>query len=144
MRKLLRALPILVSGALLAASSLAAQAAGIAGAPAPFDQGGVKVALVSLISQGDFFEAYQTGAERQARALGINLRLFPGNGDAAAERDAIQQAINLGVKAIVIDHGFPSSISDLAQPSRGGGHQGGGLRCQLEQPEDPPGGAERP
>jgi simple sugar transport system substrate-binding protein len=107
-------LPILVSGALLAASSLTAQAAGLAGAPAPFDKGGIKVALVSLISQGDFFQAYQTGAERQARALGINLRLFPGNDDPAAERDAIQQAINLGVKAIIIDHGFPSSIDDLA------------------------------
>ncbi len=107
-------MPILVSGALLAASSLTAQAAGLAGAPAPFDKGGIKVALVSLISQGDFFQAYQTGAERQARALGINLRLFPGNDDPAAERDAIQQAINLGVKAIIIDHGFPSSIDDLA------------------------------
>jgi len=115
MRKFLRALPLLVSGALFAASSLSAQAAGLAGAPAPFNQGGVKVALVSLISQGDFFQAYQTGAERQARALGINLRLFPGNDDPAAERDAIQQAINLGVKAIIIDHGFPASVDDLAQ-----------------------------
>ena len=137
MRKLLRALPILVSGALLAASSLAAQAAGITGAPAPFDQGGVKVALVSLISQGDFFEAYQTGAERQAHALGINLRLFPGNGDAAGERDAIQQAINLGVKAIVIDHGFPSSIADLASQAVAAGIKVVAFDVNLNNPQIP-------
>ena len=35
----------------------AAQAEGIAGAPAPFDKGGVKVALISYISAGDFFQA---------------------------------------------------------------------------------------
>jgi simple sugar transport system substrate-binding protein len=115
MKKLLLALPLLLSGAILSVSGLSAQAAGLPNAPAPFDKGDVKVALVSLISQGDFFRAYQTGAERQAHALGINLRLFPGNGDAAAERDAIQQAINLGVRAIIIDHGMPDSISDLAQ-----------------------------
>lgn len=101
-------------GAVLASTSLA-QAAGLAGAPAPFDKGGVKVALVSLLSQGDFFQAYQAGALRQARALGIDLRLFPGRGDAAAERDAIQQAINLGVKGLIIDHGMPDSIKDIAQ-----------------------------
>jgi simple sugar transport system substrate-binding protein len=138
MRKLLRVLPLLLSGAVLAASGLSAQAAaGIAGAPAPFDQGGVKVALVSLISQGDFFQAYQTGAEGQARALGINLRLFPGNGDAAAERDAIQQAINLGVKALIIDHGMQDSISDLAQQAVAAGVKVIAFDVNLNNPKIP-------
>jgi simple sugar transport system substrate-binding protein len=137
MKTLLRALPILLSGALVAASSLAAQAAGIAGAPAPFDQGGIKVALVSLISQGDFFEAYQAGAERQARALGINLRLFPGNGDAAVERDAIQQAINLGVKALIVDHGMPDSIDDLAQQAVAAGIKVVAFDVNLNNPKIP-------
>ena len=114
MRKRLRALPLLLSGVILAAAGiLPARAAGLPGAPAPFDQGDVKVALISLISQGDFFQAYRVGALRQARALGINLRLFPGNGDGAVERDAVQQAINLGVKAIIIDHGRLDTLSDL-------------------------------
>ncbi len=137
MRKFLRALPVVLSAALFGGGSLAAQAAGIAGAPAPFDQGGVKVALVRLISQGDFFQAYQVGAVRQARALGIDLRLFPGNGDSAVERDAIQQAINLGVKAIIIDHGLPDSISDLAKQAVAAGIKVVAFDVNLNDPQIP-------
>jgi simple sugar transport system substrate-binding protein len=93
----------------------AAMADGIAGAPAPFDKGGVKLALISYISAGDFFQAYQAGAVAQAKALGIDLRVFPGRQDASEEREQISQAINLGVQGIVIDHGLPESISDVAQ-----------------------------
>ena len=94
---------------------LSAAAEGIAGAPAPFDKGGVKVALVTYISAGDFFQAYQAGAEAQAKALGIDLRIFPGRQDAAEQRDQIQQAINLGVQGLIIDHGLPESLKDVAQ-----------------------------
>jgi simple sugar transport system substrate-binding protein len=94
---------------------LVAGAEGIAGAPAPFDKGGVKVALVTYISAGDFFQAYQAGAEAQAKALGIDLRIFPGRQDAAEQRDQIQQAINLGVQGLIIDHGLPESLKDVAQ-----------------------------
>ena len=100
-------LPLLFSQATLAD--------GIAGAPAPFDKGGVKLALISYISAGDFFQAYQAGAVAQAKALGIDLRVFPGRQDASEEREQISQAINLGVQGIVIDHGLPESISDVAQ-----------------------------
>ncbi|MFS8055015.1 substrate-binding domain-containing protein [Rhizobium sp. BR 317] len=90
-------------------------AAGLSGAPAPFDKGGVKVALISYISAGDFFQAYQSGAEAQAKALDIDLRVFPGRQDAAEHREQILQAINLGVAGIVIDHGLPESLSDVVQ-----------------------------
>ena len=56
---------------------------GISGAPAPFDRGGVKIALVSYLSQGDYFEAYEAGVARQAKALGVDLRIFQGKQDAA-------------------------------------------------------------
>jgi simple sugar transport system substrate-binding protein len=92
-----------------------AVAAGISGAPTPFDKGGVKVALISYISSGDFFEAYQSGAQAQAKKLGIDLRVFPGKQDAAEQRSQVEQAIALGVKAIVIDHGVPESLTDVAQ-----------------------------
>ncbi|MBB5754370.1 substrate-binding domain-containing protein [Prosthecomicrobium pneumaticum] len=92
-----------------------ARAEGLAGAPAPFDKGGVKVALVTYISGGDFFQAYQAGAEAQARALGIDLRVFPGRQDAAEQRDQIDQAISLGVEGIIIDHGLTESLKDVAQ-----------------------------
>ncbi|MGI4856085.1 MAG: substrate-binding domain-containing protein, partial [Janthinobacterium lividum] len=100
--------------AVLAVSSNAC-AAGLSGAPAPFDKGHVDVALVSLFSDGDFFQVYQAGAEKQANALGIRLRRFPGRGDSARQRDAIEQAINLGVKGLIIDHGMPDTIRDVAQ-----------------------------
>ena len=48
---------------------------------------------------GDFFQAYQAGAEAQAKALGVDLRIFPGRQHAAEEREQINQAINLGVRA---------------------------------------------
>ena len=93
----------------------AAFAAGLSGAPAPFDKGGVKVALISYISAGDFFQAYQAGAEAQAKALDIDLRIFPGRQDAAEQREQILQAVNLGVSGIVVDHGLPESLGDVVQ-----------------------------
>jgi len=38
--------------------STAVWAGGLAGAPSPFDRGGVKVALVRYLSAGDFYQAY--------------------------------------------------------------------------------------
>jgi simple sugar transport system substrate-binding protein len=90
-------------------------AGGIAGAPAPFDHGGVKVALVSYLSQGDYFEAYEAGVARQAKALGIDLHIFQGKQDAAQQREQIEQAISLGVQGIIVSHGQPESLKDVVQ-----------------------------
>ncbi|MEX3845660.1 substrate-binding domain-containing protein [Paraburkholderia sp. BR10882] len=95
--------------------TLTAQAATLAGAPAPFDKGGVKIALVNYLSEGDFFQAYEAGAQKQAKALGIDLRIYEGRQDAAEQRDQIQQAINLGVSAIIVNHGLPESLKDVVQ-----------------------------
>jgi len=92
-----------------------AHAAGLAGAPAPFDRGGVKIALVNYLSTGDFFQAYEAGAQRQAKALGIDLRIYEGRQDATQQRDQIQQAINVGVAAIIVNHGLPESLKDVVQ-----------------------------
>jgi len=64
-------------------------AGGIVGAPAPFDKGGVRVALVNYLSSGDFFQAYEAGAQQQAKALGIDLRIFEGRQNAAEQREQI-------------------------------------------------------
>jgi simple sugar transport system substrate-binding protein len=93
----------------------AVMAAGLPGAPAPFDKGGAKIALISYISAGDFFQAYQAGAQAQAKALGVDLRVFPGRQDASEQREQILQAINLGVDGIVIDHGLPEALSDVVE-----------------------------
>ncbi len=101
--------------ALLAALGGPALAAGIPGAPAPFDKGGVRVALVSYLSQGDYFEAYEAGVARQAKALGIDLRIFQGKQDAAQQREQIEQAISLGVQGIIVSHGQPEALKDVIQ-----------------------------
>lgn len=104
--------------ALAAATMLAAAAAHAAplkGAPAPFDKGGVKIALVNYLSTGDFFQAYEAGAQKQAKALGIDLRIYEGRQDAAEQREQIQQAISLGVSAIIVNHGLPESLKDVVQ-----------------------------
>lgn len=92
-----------------------ARAAGIPGAPPPFDKGGVKIALVNYLSTGDFFQAYEAGAQKQAKALGIDLRIYEGRQDAAEQREQIQQAISLGVSAIIVNHGLPESLKDVVQ-----------------------------
>ena len=112
-RSIALAVALLAGAGLLAAGT--AHAGGIAGAPAPFDKGGVRVALVNYLSSGDFFQAYEAGAQQQAKALGIDLRIFEGRQNAAEQREQIQQAINSGAKGIVINHGLPESLKDVVQ-----------------------------
>ena len=114
-----------------------ALADGISGAPAPFDKGGVKLALISYISAGDFFQAYQAGAEAQAKALGIDLRIFPGRQDASQQREQILQAINLGVSGIVIDHGLPESLTDVVQQALDKGIKVVAFDVNLNNPKIP-------
>jgi simple sugar transport system substrate-binding protein len=115
----------------------ATHAAETAKAPPPFDKAGVKVALISYISAGDFFQAYQSGAEAQAKAIGIDLRVFPGRQDATQQRDQIQQAINLGVKGIVIDHGQPEALGDVVQQALDAGIKVVAFDVNLGNPKIP-------
>lgn len=110
-----RALAVVVATAATMLAGAAAHAAPLKGAPAPFDKGGVKVALVNYLSTGDFFQAYEAGAQKQAKALGIDLRIYEGRQDAAEQREQIQQAISLGVSAIIVNHGLPESLKDVVQ-----------------------------
>lgn len=127
----------LLAATAFSAFAVPALADGLQGAPAPFDKGGVKFALISYLSAGDFFQAYQSGAEAQAKALGIDLRVFPGRQDAAAQRDQVEQAINLGVKAIVIDHGQPESLKDVAQKALDAGIRVVAFDVNLDNPKIP-------
>jgi simple sugar transport system substrate-binding protein len=117
--------------------SQVALADGISGAPAPFDKGGVKLALISYISAGDFFQAYQAGAQAQAKALGIDLRIFPGRQDASEQREQILQAVNLGVSGIVIDHGLPESLTDVVQQALDKGVKVVAFDVNLNNPKIP-------
>ncbi|WP_099825425.1 substrate-binding domain-containing protein [Oceaniglobus indicus] len=84
--------------------------------PAPFDNAAdVKIALVRYLSTGDFFQAYLSGVEKQAAALGVDLRVLDSRQDAALQADMVDQAIALGVDGIIIQHGLTESIKEVAQ-----------------------------
>lgn len=84
--------------------------------PAPFDNPGeVRIALVRYLSTGDFFQAYLSGVEAQAAALGVDLRVFDSRQDAALQADMVDQAIALGVDGIIIQHGLTESMKEAAQ-----------------------------
>ncbi len=84
--------------------------------PAPLDNPGeVRIALVRYLSTGDFFQAYLSGVESQARALGVDLRVFDSRQDAALQADMVDQAIALGVDGIIIQHGLTESMKEAAQ-----------------------------
>ena len=84
--------------------------------PAPFDNPGeVKIALVRYLSTGDFFQAYLSGVEAQAAAIGVDLRVFDSRQDAALQADMVDQAIALGVDGIIIQHGLTEAMQAAAQ-----------------------------
>ncbi|MDD9717467.1 substrate-binding domain-containing protein [Dinoroseobacter sp. PD6] len=84
--------------------------------PAPLDTPKeVTIALVRYLSTGDFFQAYLSGVETQAAALGVNLRVFDSRQDAALQADMVDQAIALGVDGIIIQHGLTESMREAAQ-----------------------------
>ncbi len=84
--------------------------------PAPFDKAAdVKIALIRYLSTGDFFQAYLSGVETQAKALGVDLRVLDSRQDAALQADMVDQAIALGVDGIIIQHGLTESMKEAAQ-----------------------------
>jgi simple sugar transport system substrate-binding protein len=123
--------------ALIGSLVTAAFADGIKGAPSPFDKGGVKIALVSYLSQGDYFEAYEAGVARQAKSLGVDLRIFQGKQDAAQQREQIEQAISLGVQGIIVSHGQPESLKDVVQKALDAGIKVVAKDVDLENPNVP-------
>ncbi len=125
------------------AGGVAALATGFGGAmasdmPAPFDNAGdVKIALVRYLSTGDFFQAYLSGVEAQAAALGVDLRVFDSRQDAALQADMVDQAIALGVDGIVIQHGLTESMQDAAQRALDAGIKVVAFDVNVENPAIP-------
>ncbi|SIQ42572.1 monosaccharide ABC transporter substrate-binding protein, CUT2 family [Rhizobium sp. RU35A] len=93
----------------------AAMAAGIAGAPAPFDKRQVNIAVVSFLGSGDWLQAFEAGVKRQADALGVKLTVSQARNDNETQRNLVEQAINLGVDGIIINNGRPEVLKDVAQ-----------------------------
>ena len=107
-------------------------------APAPFDKPGeVNIALVRYLSTGDFFQAYLSGVEKQAAALGVNLQVFDSRQDAALQADMVDQAIALGVDGIIIQHGLTESMKEAAQRAVDAGIKVVAFDVNVENPAIP-------
>lgn len=114
--KLSRRLLMSMAGGLVALTAGFGPQAIAADMPAPFDKpGDVKIALVRYLSTGDFFQAYLSGVEAQAKAIGVDLRIFDSRQDAALQADMVDQAIALGVDGIVVQHGLTESMQEAVQ-----------------------------
>jgi len=120
------------------AASLAAGSGAAQDMPEPFDNPGeVQIALVRYLSTGDFFQAYLSGVERQAEALGVDLRIFDSRQDAALQADMVDQAISLGVDGIIIQHGLTESMKPAAQRAVDAGIDVVAFDVNVENPEIP-------
>jgi simple sugar transport system substrate-binding protein len=123
-----------VSSAIVATSAFSA---GIAGAPAPFDKRTVNVAVISLLGSGDWLQAFEAGVKRQADALGIKLTVSQARNDNDAQRNLVEQAINLGVDGIVINNGRPEVLKDVAQKALDKGIKVVAYDVNLDNPQIP-------
>lgn len=82
----------------------------VAADPAEVGDDAVEIALVRQLGAGDYFEQYQAGAVAEAERLGVELRLFNAEGDNAQHALDIESAVDRGVDAIAVDHGFPETV----------------------------------
>ena len=126
-----------VGAALLAAlvATSTANAQGLAGAPAPFSERPVKVALIVYLSGGDYYQNYEAGVKRQAEQLGIELRSFQGRQKPDEQREQIRQAINLGVDGIILAGGKGEAVQDVVQEALDAGIKIAVQNITLPQPE---------
>lgn len=70
----------------------------------------VNIALVRQLGSGDYFELWLAGATAEAERLGVNLSVYNANGDDAQQALDLEQAVNAGVDAIAVDHGFTETV----------------------------------
>jgi len=100
---------VATAGAVVAGLMGTAQA--VEDAPAPFNgTKKVHIALIRQIVEGEFMQMYLSGAQRQADLMGIKLTVFGKNMDNQAQANFVYQAMNMGVDAIIIDHGLTETL----------------------------------
>lgn len=129
---------LFAGAAMLATAFPAIAQTALPGAPAPFDGSKQpRIALVRYLSTGDFFQAYLTGVERQAAALGAELRVFDSRQDAALQSDMMDQAIGLGVDGIVVQHGLTESMKPAVQRALDAGIKVVAFDVNVENPAVP-------
>jgi simple sugar transport system substrate-binding protein len=74
------------------------------------DDDAVSIALVRQLASGDYFEQWLAGAQAEADRLGVDLSIYNADGDDAQQALDLEAAINEGVDAIAVDHGFAETV----------------------------------
>jgi simple sugar transport system substrate-binding protein len=96
------------------ASSTAAETTEVtAEAPAPFNDGTVKIAIVENSGAGDYFQQFRNGAVQQAEAMGIDFEIYDAQADNAKQATDMETAIGSGVDGIIVRHGNTDTMCPL-------------------------------
>ncbi len=110
MRMNARTAAVLAGAAALVTVSVAPVAAQSPSAGEP-----VRIALVRQLAEGDYFQLWQAGAERQAAELGVELSISNASGDNAKQALDLETALNAAPDAIIVDHGFAETMAPAAK-----------------------------
>lgn len=116
------------------ASKEAAPTAQAAQLPQKF-QDGVKVALVRQLASGDFFQQWLLGAQEQAKALNIDLRISDARNNNDQQATDLQRAIDQKVDAIIVDHGLAATVNPLIDKAVEAGIPVVAFDVETENPE---------
>lgn len=84
-----------------------------AAAPAPFNAGPVKIAIVQNSGAGDYFQQWTNGANQQAEAIGFEVQIYDAQADNAKQATDMETAIGSGVAGIIVDHGQTDTMCPL-------------------------------
>lgn len=110
----------------------------IEGAPAPFDgQKQLHIAHVSYLLEGEFMQMYRAGVETQGTALGMKVTTLGKQSDPQAQANFVNQAINMGVDGIVIQHGLTETMMGPAQDALDAGIPVVAFDVDLQNPDIP-------
>ncbi len=112
----------------------------IPGAPAPFDGSKgrqLHIVHISYLQEGEFMQMYRAGVEQQAAALGMKVTLLGRQTDAQACANAVNQAINMKVDGIVIQHGLTETMMGPAQQALDAGIPVVAFDVDLKNPKIP-------
>lgn len=97
-----------LSALALSACASATPATTPAGESAAAEQ--VSISLVRQLGAGDYYEQWLSGAQAQADALGVDLKVSNANGDDSQHVLDLQSAVNQKPGAIIVDHGNAETI----------------------------------
>lgn len=82
------------------------------------DKGDISIKVIRKIGGDDHTAQFLAGAKQEGEALGFKVDTFTANGDTAKYLDAIEQAANSDVDAVVLSHAEDAAVVELAQKLR--------------------------